>query len=185
MGNFKVSGHAKEEEMKAKTITTNGVELMLVEVPELAIVNDIFLTKNFKPNSTELDDNSFCTLLNVLNKDRTLLHNVVLDKESKLKFSIIGTITSGKIDFDCEGLVKEIHPEGVYEDYMQNEEGFYDSKKSFLSLLEANGVTVKNQIEKPTDMYRGEQYYGAEMDKWQDAEKSIWKKIVVLKINKP
>lgn len=118
-------------------LTTNGHKLLLVEVPEDAYE---FEVSQHPETDTEL---IYQMPVNVKEQGKDFGGSVIyLEKYNHhASYSILGTITNGQIDFDCDRFVKEIHPEGVWEDYLQQEEGFYDAKKSFLSLLSANGIT--------------------------------------------
>lgn len=101
-----------------KTITANGVELMLVEVPEDA--SEIELNGNSLEYVTDLDSE---------------FHDIDITKNVT---KLLGTITNGVVDFDVEGL------QLITRNNSLALQGYY--KQAFIELLAANGITVKKIV---------------------------------------
>lgn len=123
------------------TITTNGIKLLIVEVPEDA--KDFSIVTSLRRNDVVDFLNS--TLIYTFAKDHQGYEH--LDGYPPKNLSLLGTITSGKVDFDCEEYVKE--PDdlaGAYWNYLIEKYDFFDAWESFLSLLQSKGIEYKKCV---------------------------------------
>jgi len=102
------------------------------------------------------------------------------------KYEIIGTVTKDSIDFDTSQCIKKNHVmHGGYMDYLKNKDQHIvwkcqTANESFISLLEANGIYLKNPLKKPIfpneNRYAHDgqaEFYDYQYNQWQEMESKV------------
>lgn len=118
---------------------------------------------------------------------------------------ILGTITSTEIDFDCSKLMEKDEVNGLYLihdsantiDMWVNKEGGLGTitrteyglpNEAFYSLLSSQGIHFKNPLGENPDTKQWQNYFDDEetfkdiLKQWNEAEKQLWKRAVVIEI---
>ena len=160
-----------------KEIQTNGTTILLVEVPEDAI--DFTIDKHrMQLTATLITEGS----------DADYFYKI-----PQGNYQIIGKsneLSKEQMEVICEHGYCSTNGIVLFNDYLNEDNTFDNITESYLSLLEANGVVDRNQIEKPDeseiledceDWIYARAKYKSLLEQWNEFESKVKHYLVLIK----